>query len=107
MRGIDGAMGYALPGTGACARAARAAAGDRRRAERAGADARPASPDSADRLRRGGGDRLCDPLPGGADRLLDAGFARIPRDYDDCARAAGAARLTELRGSTCRCCGRR
>uniref|UniRef100_Q07J84 Binding-protein-dependent transport systems inner membrane component n=1 Tax=Rhodopseudomonas palustris (strain BisA53) TaxID=316055 RepID=Q07J84_RHOP5 len=28
--------------------------------------------------------------------LLDAGFARIPRDYDDCARAAGASRLTEL-----------
>ena len=39
--------------------------------------------------------------------FLKAGFERIPRDYDDSARAAGAGQTTTMRLTICRCCGRR
>ena len=49
------------------------------------------------RLRRRRRDRLCDPVSGVPTGLIKAGFERIPRDYDDSARAAGAGQATTMR----------
>ena len=39
--------------------------------------------------------------------FIRAGFERIPRDYDDSARAAGASPMARCEKSICRCCGPR
>ena len=39
--------------------------------------------------------------------LTQAGFERIPRDYDDSANMSGASEWTACEKSICRCCGRR